>query len=741
MPIINPNKNFIQLPAKQYKVDTNIPIPADWLTELGILVADDILHLEDTQKLYPTDDDPIKREFTKKTEFFYRLNFHAGSIATYSLKTNLLESLQTLYSVLADPKTPFDQKYSLAVKIIEGVPHCTSGFHDRCNECIQGLIQPENLDEMLGVIRQNIVSSTASQITDDVHVYNCFFVIASQYYGVHPLNLRDVYQSTINDEMIKTKLGQAFSLTYTIFNTVNSLVDQLLNMMKLRGYHGKCDDDNGYTYENYSKFNSDYLKPFIGDIRDDQLFICKHKEEDDLVPVIVDINWREVKKALINKLRYEHYFIFAPEENELLDVIIEDRELLPAITPKSLALVPTLNECLHCLTLVSKCSLEKKVAWMLFAYLNNQSTKKRWAIWKIFNELEKIPDLGKDLQAHLKEYQLRNIIQFDIICSTYTFRYALQNLAPDQRTIVYEAVKDQLPNMIQSDQHFIEVLKHLTPDQCASICEAVKDRLPINIIRSMSDLRYVLEDLTPDQCTIVYEAVKDRLFDMIQSMVDFQRALKYLTPDQCTCVCKAVIVKLPNIIQDANVLHYVLQDLTPDQRTSVCEAMKDLLPNIMKNISDYPDLFYSHPLQQTYAQDFIEASQALSQIFDQCRIHPQDEKLIQYVAIQTATVMNVTTIERLKTLTQSIQEIAVIIQSQEVKSVQAYITSLQNPTQEQSALYLSRPASPEKIARSEAIQKALYDMPLTERIHCLSKDTSLTAIIGADQTAKLRQSF
>ena len=86
MPTINPDKGFVQLPAKQYQVDTKLPIPTDWLTKLGSLIADDILHLEDTQKLYPHDEDPVKKEFTQKTEFFYHLNRHAGPASTYMIK-------------------------------------------------------------------------------------------------------------------------------------------------------------------------------------------------------------------------------------------------------------------------------------------------------------------------------------------------------------------------------------------------------------------------------------------------------------------------------------------------------------------------------------------------------------------------------------------------------------------------------------------------------------------------------
>ncbi|HLB42748.1 MAG TPA: hypothetical protein VJN02_07885, partial [Gammaproteobacteria bacterium] len=393
MPKINPDKAFVQLPAKQYKLDTNIPIPADWLTKLCILITDDILHLDDTQKLYPNDDDPDKREFTQRTEFFYHLNRHAGPASTYSLKASLHESLQTLYSVLADSKTPPDQKHSLAVKIVEGAPNCTPGFHDRCNECIQSLIQPDNLDEMLGIIRQSIVSTAVNQTTDEIHAYNRFFVVARNLgYGVRPLNLEDIHQGAISDETIRKKIEEAFASQYTIFKTINSLVEQLPSLVKSRGYDGAR--DAGYAYEDYCKFNSDYLKPFIGDILDNQLF--KYREDDDsMVPIVVDINWYEIKKALINQLRNEHYFIFSPAEEALLTAMCDDDAPLSVITPESLALVPTLDELLRCLTLFSEYSSEKKAALVL-AYLHGKPEAEQKAV---FDRLEKIPDLGKALQS------------------------------------------------------------------------------------------------------------------------------------------------------------------------------------------------------------------------------------------------------------------------------------------------------------------------------------------------------
>ena len=401
MPKINPDKAFVQLPAKQYKLATNIPIPADWLTKLGILIADDILHLDDTQKLYPHDDDPVKREFTQKTEFFYHLNRHAGPDSTYSFKAPLHESLQTLYSVLADPKTPPDQKYSLAVKIVEGAPNCTPGFHDRCNECIQSLTQPENLDEMLSVIRQSIVSGAANQTTDEVHAYNLFFVVARNLgYGVRPLNLEDIHQGNISDETIQEKIEEAFASRYTIFNILNSLIEQLQSLVRLRGYKGAR--DAGYAYEDYVKFDDDYLKDFVT-LNSRELFIfveeAKGEVDEDgdvlMVPRVLDINWVNVKKALLKKLIDEQYFAFTEQENSLLTAMIEDGASLSVIPPESMALVPTLDEFLRCLTFFSEYSSEKKAALVL-AYLHGKPEAEQKAV---FDRLEKIPDLGKDLQS------------------------------------------------------------------------------------------------------------------------------------------------------------------------------------------------------------------------------------------------------------------------------------------------------------------------------------------------------
>ncbi len=336
MPKVNPDKGFALPPTKRRILEASSAIPANWFELLGTLITNDILHLDDE----------------RKSAFIHHLNRCAGETSTYSLKPRLHESLQTLYLVLADEKTPPDQKQALAVKIHEGAANCTAGFHDRCNECLESLHQPENLDEMLGMIRQSIVSMAASRTTDEVHAYNRFFILARNMgYGVRPLNLDDIYQGIIDDATIKEKLMRAFTARYTLFAVLNALIEQLQSLVKSRGYAGAR--ETGYAYEDFCKFNNDFLKPFIGELTDDQLFVSK-EDDDNMVPVVMDINWCEVKKALLRKVKDEAYFIFSAAESTLLTATIDHDGSAPfSAHADSLTLISSNDEWSHCLTFYS----------------------------------------------------------------------------------------------------------------------------------------------------------------------------------------------------------------------------------------------------------------------------------------------------------------------------------------------------------------------------------------------------
>lgn len=348
MPHINPDKGFIQLPAKRPQVDTTVSLPADWFNQFGTLIADKLLHLDNTALLYPTHETEIYRSLTQRSEFFFHLERHAGETSKYSLKTALCETLQTLYRVLADEKTNHDQKHALSHKLYEGVKNCTPGFHDRSNECLESLNQPEHLDDMLSVIRHGIVSMTASQATNEIHTYNRFFMVARNLgYGVRPLNPDDVYAGLLSENVIQEKLKQVFATRYALFTVLNALISQLQALVQLRGYQGA--KESGYAYEAYIKFDNVFLKPFIGDLPMEQLFVSRD-DDDNMVPVVTDINWYAVKRALLQKLRDEQYFTFTEAENALLSATLQDDGSTPLpINGDSLKLITNDHEISECL--------------------------------------------------------------------------------------------------------------------------------------------------------------------------------------------------------------------------------------------------------------------------------------------------------------------------------------------------------------------------------------------------------
>lgn len=136
--------------------------------------------------------------------------------------------------------------------------------------------------------------------------------------------------------------------------------------------------------------------------------------------------------------------------------------------------------------------------------------------------------------------------------------------SPEINNVYYQAIKEYLPGLIQTQDALIQLLKALTEEQCkdyfitnkesiasiiqsgtdfkavvgtmplsylASILEVMKDQWP-RIIKTAWDFNQVMEYLSKEQRAVVFEAMHLRLFDLIQSEQDTQDVLKYLTPEQ-----------------------------------------------------------------------------------------------------------------------------------------------------------------------------------------------------------------
>ncbi|OGT46202.1 MAG: hypothetical protein A3E83_02750 [Gammaproteobacteria bacterium RIFCSPHIGHO2_12_FULL_41_20] len=384
MPQLIPDKLYAQQPLR-HEVDANIVVPENWFLQLGDRVAD-VLELKPEAK----------------NTWVANLQRHAGENAAYQLKEALRGSLKVIYAKLASsPDTSSDQKADIASKLEEGAANCTPGFHDRSNELVASFTTVRNLDEALQVLRQWIVVRSRVMATDEVHANNRFTIVARNLgFGVRPLNEADIYRGSLTDAVIEQKLKDVFNAEYTLFSILNSVFEQIQTIVRERGFKGR--QDTGYAYEDYRKFDNDYLKDFVS-LPFLELFHLEEEDEDGdvlMVPRVLDINWVNVKKALLKKMIDEQYFAFSRQENSLIAVMLSDGVTFSPQRQAGLSLFATRDEFIQSLVFFNEWPTEKKVNLVSY-YLKHKTRDEQK---DILSRLAIMPDLTTRLQS-IQQYQ------------------------------------------------------------------------------------------------------------------------------------------------------------------------------------------------------------------------------------------------------------------------------------------------------------------------------------------------
>jgi hypothetical protein len=362
MPGINPEKCYVQKPEKMH-VEESLNMPVNWFVLLVNIIADDILKLNSYDKIV----------------FFSHLDERIGSGSTYSLKKQLLESIAVILSALTKSETSVDKKLAIATKLSDGVSQCTPGFHNRVNEVVTSLTIPDDFDALLAVQRKSIVSNAASLAlselnqsgkinkASEIHTYNRYFTIAcGDGYGVRALNDNDWYHGQLHDEKIQGDLQAAFVNKFTLFHVLNGLLEQIAEIVKSRGYSGTKQD--GYEYAEFSKFDNEFFASYIY-ISTDDLFVTKNAE--NATPVITDINWKNVRLALLRKLQTEKYFIFDCQEEMLLDVLFNNAEPTENTSGAIKALISNHEELMQALIFMN-CHFPDKMEVLVSEYLKGK---------------------------------------------------------------------------------------------------------------------------------------------------------------------------------------------------------------------------------------------------------------------------------------------------------------------------------------------------------------------------------
>ena len=177
-----------------------------------------------------------------------------------------------------------------------------------------------------------------------------------------------------------------------------------------------------------------------------------------------------------------------------------------------------------------------------------------------------------------------------IIHNVSDFTNLLQPLTKEQRSVVYDAMRDRLPSMINTANDFANVLLCcLTREQHSVVYEAMRDRFP-DIIKTALDFSNVLQPLTREQRVVVYEAMRGHLPQIIISAKEFGAVLKYLTSEECSLVYESMRGRLPNMIKTVRDFNNVLQVLNPEQCAAVYNAMRDRFPDMIKTAQDFDDV-------------------------------------------------------------------------------------------------------------------------------------------------------
>lgn len=298
---INRNKQNTFAREKPFDAE-QFNLPSDWLQKL----VDLCLETEAIPNLYQ------------------RFAAHVGDSSTYSLKNQLIESIQYIYVIL-NKQIPSIKINSSAVilKLIEEVDKCTPGFHNRVAFIIRSFSMPKTLVEFLESIRFSLVVSTAASVTDENHSANRFLTRAHQLgLRVSPLNQQDAYSGYLSDNFIQTLLKDAFSRHFTPASIMEGLFSEIHSILVTQwNYRGKLPAGESYKVEEYQPI-VDFLQSFINK----NLGLTDYFITDENY-LLIELNWSVIRDELVRKLIAEKILFFKVSELELIEKIVRKTQM------------------------------------------------------------------------------------------------------------------------------------------------------------------------------------------------------------------------------------------------------------------------------------------------------------------------------------------------------------------------------------------------------------------------------
>jgi hypothetical protein len=154
----------------------------------------------------------------------------------------------------------------------------------------------------------------------------------------------------------------------------------------------------------------------------------------------------------------------------------------------------------------------------------------------------------------------------------------LKDLSIKQRTALFNAVQNNLPDIIKSGCDLGQVLQYLSVEQRTVVFNALKDKLP-GIIKSGYEFWRVLQYLSVEQRTVAFNALQSKLRRIVSNVKGLGNVLRCLSVEQCKVTLNVFQDKLPNIFKSGlkcgKELEALLERLSPEQRPVVCDVFQD----------------------------------------------------------------------------------------------------------------------------------------------------------------------
>ena len=174
----------------------------------------------------------------KRHQFKKNILRHIGPESNYAGRQNILNILHALYQFTNNPNHGVsDLKTSIVSRIEERALNCSPGFETGICDMAQAILcVPKSIDELLQLVREDIVKKNAMILTDDVHGQNEVFRLAGPIYAVSLANPSDPYNGHITLEQIKTGIHRDFEVFYHSIKLIDALKEQFLTVIQGFGY-------------------------------------------------------------------------------------------------------------------------------------------------------------------------------------------------------------------------------------------------------------------------------------------------------------------------------------------------------------------------------------------------------------------------------------------------------------------------------------------------------------------------